>query len=225
MFSSLEFSELSKKVGETWNNLPDNVKQVYRIYSIIRSQWTTLVSSDPWHADCMLVQHTTCWACHIINPSTGPAQKRRSCVAETKVSHLLVFFLKVWRDKADVANQKVRDLQTAAVPQLNPIDMAAHLRLLGESLLTIGVCLGQQVRFLPGAGGGLPTIGVCLGQQVGFVPWPGGRGVYSHIWAIRGCAAQQGMVFASLNVEQGLQISVSLWNRVNLFPSPTLEHC
>ena len=46
---------------------------------------------------------------------------------------------------------------------------------------------------------------------------------YSHIWAIRGCAPQQGMVFAYLSLEQGLQISVSVWNRV-YFCLRTLEH-
>ena len=44
-------------------------------------------------------------------------------------------------------------------------------------------------------------------------------GGYSHIWAIRGCAAQQGMVFASLSLEQGLQIRAFLvWNRVYFLP-------
>ena len=43
------------------------------------------------------------------------------------------------------------------------------------------------------------------------------------MWAIRGCAAQQGMVFASLSLGQGLQISVSVWNRVS-FCHATLEH-
>ena len=37
---------------------------------------------------------------------------------------------------------------------------------------------------------------------------PGGEGGYSHIWAIQGCAAQQGIVFASLSLKQGLQISI-----------------
>ena len=45
---------------------------------------------------------------------------------------------------------------------------------------------------------------------------PGGG--YSHIWTIRGCAAQQGMVFAFLSLEQGLQISVSVWNSVYFLP-------
>ena len=43
-------------------------------------------------------------------------------------------------------------------------------------------------------------------------------GGYSHIWTIQGCAAQQGMVFASPSLEQGLQISVSVWNRVCFLP-------
>ena len=47
---------------------------------------------------------------------------------------------------------------------------------------------------------------------------PGGGGGYSHMWTIRECAAQQGMVFASLSLEQGLQISVSVWNRVYFLP-------
>ena len=34
------------------------------------------------------------------------------------------------------------------------------------------------------------------------------RGGYSHIWAIRVCAAQQGMVFASLTLEQGIKITL-----------------
>ena len=37
---------------------------------------------------------------------------------------------------------------------------------------------------------------------------PGGGGGYSHIWAIRVCAAQQGMVFASLTLEQGIKIAL-----------------
>ena len=56
--------------------------------------------------------------------------------------------------------------------------------------------------------------------------WGGrGGGGYSHIWTIQGFAAQQGMVFASLSLEQGLQISISVWNRVYVFFAiPTLEH-
>ena len=49
-------------------------------------------------------------------------------------------------------------------------------------------------------------------------PPPPPRGGYSHIWTIRGCATQQGMVFASLGLEQGLKISVSVWNRVYFSP-------
>ena len=39
----------------------------------------------------------------------------------------------------------------------------------------------------------------------------------------RGCATQQGMVFASLTVEQSIQITVSLWNRGKVFVQSTLE--
>ena len=43
------------------------------------------------------------------------------------------------------------------------------------------------------------------------LPPRGGGGLgYSHIWAIWGCAAQQGMVFASLSLEQGLKIRAFL---------------
>ena len=35
---------------------------------------------------------------------------------------------------------------------------------------------------------------------------------------VRRCAAQQGMVFASLSLKQGLQIGVSVWNRVYFLP-------
>ena len=41
---------------------------------------------------------------------------------------------------------------------------------------------------------------------------------------MRGCATQQGVVFASLTVEQGLQIGSSVQNRVYFLPIPTLEH-
>ena len=41
---------------------------------------------------------------------------------------------------------------------------------------------------------------------------PGG-GALPYMGAIRGCAAQQGMVFASLSLEQGIQITVSVWDR------------
>ena len=41
-------------------------------------------------------------------------------------------------------------------------------------------------------------------------PGGGGGGGYSHIWAIRVCAAQQGMFFASLTLEQGIKIALSL---------------
>ena len=44
------------------------------------------------------------------------------------------------------------------------------------------------------------------------------RGGVTPIWVIWGCATQQGTVFASLSLEQGLQISVSVWNRVYSFP-------
>ena len=53
----------------------------------------------------------------------------------------------------------------------------------------------------------------------------GGGGGYSHIWAIRVCAAQQGMVFASLTLEQGIKIALSLWNRVYFISGLTLEKC
>ena len=52
---------------------------------------------------------------------------------------------------------------------------------------------------------------------------PGGGGGYSHIWAIRVCAAQQGMFFASLTLEQGIKIALSLWNRVYFTSGLTLE--
>ena len=52
---------------------------------------------------------------------------------------------------------------------------------------------------------------------------PGGGGGYSHIWAIRVSAAQQGMVFASLTLEQGIKIALSLWNRVYFISGLTLE--
>ena len=45
-----------------------------------------------------------------------------------------------------------------------------------------------------------------------------GEGDYSHMWAvhsIQGCAAPQSMGFASLSLEQGLQIIISVWNRDN----------
>ena len=51
--------------------------------------------------------------------------------------------------------------------------------------------------------------------------YPGGGG-----GGVPGCrgAAQQGMVFASLSLEQSLQINVSVWNLGILFANPTLEH-
>ena len=51
----------------------------------------------------------------------------------------------------------------------------------------------------------------------------GGGGGYSHIWAIRVCAAQQGMFFGSLTLEQGIKIALSLWNRVYFISGLTLE--
>ena len=54
----------------------------------------------------------------------------------------------------------------------------------------------------------------------------GGGGGYSHIWAIQVCAAQQGMFFASLTLEQGIKIplfALSLWNRVYFISCLTLE--
>ena len=51
----------------------------------------------------------------------------------------------------------------------------------------------------------------------------GGGGGYSHIWAIRVFAAQQGMFFASLTLEQGIKIALSLWNRVYFISGLTLE--
>ena len=44
-----------------------------------------------------------------------------------------------------------------------------------------------------------------LGSRFG-----GGGGGYSHIWATRVCAAQQGMLFASLALEQGIKVTLSL---------------
>ena len=37
----------------------------------------------------------------------------------------------------------------------------------------------------------------------------GGRGRYFHIWAARVCATQQGMLFVSLTLEQGIKITLS----------------
>ena len=50
-----------------------------------------------------------------------------------------------------------------------------------------------------------------------------GGGGYSHIWAIRVCAAQQGMFFDSLTPEQGIKIAPFLWNRVYFISGLTLE--
>ena len=52
---------------------------------------------------------------------------------------------------------------------------------------------------------------------------PEGGGGYSHMWAIRVCAAQQGMLFASLTLEQGIKITLSLWKRVYFTLGLTLE--
>ena len=52
---------------------------------------------------------------------------------------------------------------------------------------------------------------------------PRGGGGYSHIWAIRVCAAQQGMSFASLTLEQGIKIALFLWNRLSFISGLTLE--
>ena len=61
-------------------------------------------------------------------------------------------------------------------------------------------------------------------RRAGWGGGGGGEGGNSHIWAIRECAVQQGVVFASLSLEQGPKISVSLWNRVFFLPIfPTLE--
>ena len=54
-------------------------------------------------------------------------------------------------------------------------------------------------------------------------PPPTPEGGYSHIWAIRVCAAQQGMFFASLTLEQGIKIALFLWNRVYFTSGLTLE--
>ena len=40
-----------------------------------------------------------------------------------------------------------------------------------------------------------------------------GRGGYSHVWGIRVCAAQQGMLFTPLTLEQGIKITLSHWKR------------
>ena len=49
------------------------------------------------------------------------------------------------------------------------------------------------------------------------------RRLLPYMGYIRGCATQPGMVFAS-NLEQGLKISVSVWNRTGiLLAIPTLE--
>ena len=49
------------------------------------------------------------------------------------------------------------------------------------------------------------------------------EGGYFHIWATRVCAAQQGMLFASLTLEQGIKITLSLWKRVYFTLGLTLE--
>ena len=54
------------------------------------------------------------------------------------------------------------------------------------------------------------------------IPWGGGWALPYCIWPIRGCATQKGMVFASLSLEQGLQICISVWNSVYFFW--TLQH-
>ena len=51
---------------------------------------------------------------------------------------------------------------------------------------------------------------------------PGGVG-HSYIWATRVCAAQQGMLFASLTQELGIKITLSLWKRVYFTLGLTLE--
>ena len=43
------------------------------------------------------------------------------------------------------------------------------------------------------------------------------------MWATWVCAAQQGMLFASLTLEQGIKITLSLWKRVYFTLGLTLE--
>ena len=54
-------------------------------------------------------------------------------------------------------------------------------------------------------------------------PGKGVGGRYSHIWATRVCAAQQFMLFATLTLEQGIKITLSLWKRVYFTLGLTLE--
>lgn len=61
-------------------------------------------------------------------------------------------------------------------------------------------------------------VSVLLQHRVG---WD--RSLGSHIWAWRICAAQQGMLFASLSLKQGIEITLFLWKRVSFALDLTLE--
>ena len=80
----------------------------------------------------------------------------------------------------------------------------------GHTVHTNTACMCGTPGGRGGGGGSTPIYGL-YGDA-------GGGGRYSHIWPIWGYAAQQGMVFAPMSMEQGLQISVSVWNQVYFWP-------
>ncbi|XP_062875023.1 HMG domain-containing protein 4a [Trichomycterus rosablanca] len=101
------FGELSKKLAEVWNHLPEKEKQV-------------------WKQKAQYLQHK-----QIKAEATTIKQKNLSSESKIKTSNKVVGL-------GTGLTTHARSSVVVRVPEIDPIDAAAHLQLLGESLSLIG---------------------------------------------------------------------------------------
>uniref|UniRef100_UPI00398E7672 HMG domain-containing protein 4a isoform X2 n=1 Tax=Pristiophorus japonicus TaxID=55135 RepID=UPI00398E7672 len=118
----IDFGELSKKLAEVWKQLPDKEKQVWK-------QKCQYLQHKQNKAEAMTVKRK------LTDPleETTTKQKGRQsssslgmAVPHKKSSHLVVY------------GASSHSCSPVKMPEADPIDVAAHLQLLGESLSLIG---------------------------------------------------------------------------------------
>ncbi|XP_016362157.1 HMG box-containing protein 4-like isoform X3 [Sinocyclocheilus anshuiensis] len=109
----LVFGELSKKLAEVWNQLPEKDKLVWR-------QKAQYLQHKQNKAEAMTVKRKTL--------ATSDSKSKGSSKAVSLVAGLA----------PQGRSSLVMSLSPARIPDVDPIDAAAHLQLLGESLSLIG---------------------------------------------------------------------------------------
>ncbi|XP_072539579.1 HMG box-containing protein 4-like [Salminus brasiliensis] len=134
----LDFGDLSKKLGDAWNQLPEGDKQVWRERAEYlqhkRMKSESSASKHSKHSQPKPAKDTSknkgvASFPGVVTPTTGAAssvpKRAEPPVSPAQNGTVLVPI-------ADVPPSPLRD------PEVDPIDAAAHLQLLGESLSLIG---------------------------------------------------------------------------------------